>query len=72
MIENLALELGKLSKALLDIATEVDRTVEQLAIEIHNGLFLDKKTQILSGLSHEQVLLIRDIIDQFRKIPIKE
>ncbi|MCL6635721.1 MAG: hypothetical protein K6T29_08150 [Peptococcaceae bacterium] len=72
MIENLALELGRLSKALLDIANEVDKTVEQLGIEIHNEPASDKKAQILAGLSHEQILLVRDIIRQFKKVPIDE
>lgn len=72
MIENLALELGRLSKALLDIANEVDKTVEQLGIEIHNELASGSKAQVLSGLSDEQILLIRDIIRQFKKVPIEE
>lgn len=72
MIENLALELGRLSKALLDIAYEVDKTVEQLGIEIQRELISDGKPQILSGLSEEQTLLVIDIIKQLKKVPIKE
>lgn len=72
MIENLALELGKLSKALLDITNEVDKTIEQLGIEINKDLASDKKAQILSGLSNEQILLVRDIIREFQKVPLEE
>lgn len=72
MIEDLALELGRLSKALLNIAYEVDKTVEQLGIEIQKELISESKPQILSGLSHEQILLVVDIMKQLKKVPIEE